>query len=60
MVKTVRSDVLLRVCAGGSLVAFRHHDYDAWVNQHGAVAAILSGGELGLKPDEFEVIEWHD
>ncbi len=32
-----------------------------WVNSHGAVAAILPGvGELGLRPDEFDVVDWHD
>jgi hypothetical protein len=32
---------------------------DAWVNSHGAVAAIMPYGLLGLKPGEFEVVEWH-
>lgn len=31
------------------------------VNRHGAVAGICPDGEtLGLKPDEFEVIQFHD
>lgn len=34
--------------------------YFVWVNSYGAVAAILPDGKtLGLKPKEFEVIEWH-
>lgn len=34
--------------------------YPCTVNSHGAVAAILPNGqELGVKPDEFEVMEWH-
>lgn len=34
--------------------------YYVWVNSYGAVSAILPNGEqLGLKPSEFEVIEWH-
>ena len=32
-----------------------------WTNSHGAVAAVLPDGQrLGLKPDEFEVVEWLD
>lgn len=32
-----------------------------YVNAHGAVSAIIgSGYTLGLKPSEFEVIQWHD
>lgn len=35
-------------------------DYYVTVNSHGAIAAILPNGErLGLKPYEFEIIEWH-
>lgn len=30
------------------------------VNSHGAVSAIMPDDQtLGLKPDEFEVLEWH-
>ncbi len=36
-------------------------DYPAWTNSYGAVCAVFSdGSKLGLKPDEFEVVEWHD
>lgn len=34
--------------------------YFAWTNAHGALSAVLPGGNLGLKPDEFEVVEWAD
>ena len=35
--------------------------FDAYVNSQGAVTAIRGDGEMmGLMPDEFEVIEWHD
>ncbi|MFZ2489847.1 MAG: hypothetical protein WA208_00045 [Thermoanaerobaculia bacterium] len=35
--------------------------YDAWTNSHGAVAAILANGkQLGLRPAEFEVVDWYD
>lgn len=36
-------------------------EYDVYVNSHGAVAAVLPNGKnLGLKPYEFEVVEWHE
>lgn len=35
--------------------------YPAWTNSHGAVAAVLDNGtRLGVKPDEFEVVEFWD
>jgi hypothetical protein len=39
--------------------------YDAWTNSHGAVSAVCSNNlksdyHLGVKPDEFEVVEWYD
>ena len=38
--------------AGGS--------YPAWTNSHGAVAADLPNGKrLGLKPGEFEIVDWY-
>lgn len=43
------------------LVAVNSTTYPAWTNSYGAVAAVISEGRhLGLKPDEFEVVEWHD
>jgi hypothetical protein len=40
--------------------AERGHTYPCWVNSHGAVAAILEDGTaIGVKPDEFEVTDWH-
>jgi len=34
--------------------------YPVWVNSNGAVSAILPNGEaLGLKPQEFNVVDWH-
>jgi hypothetical protein len=43
------------------LVAVRGEEYEAWTNSHGAVCAVFSDGErLGVKPYEFEVIEWQD
>lgn len=43
-----------------SLVATEGVVYEAWTNSHGAVAAIIEGDTLGVKPDEFEVVEWHN
>ena len=43
------------------LAAVKGQDYPVWVNSHGAVSAILSGGQrLGLYPAEFEVVEFHE
>lgn len=43
------------------LAAYSGQTYNVWVNSHGAVSAIMAGDELlGLKPDEFEVTEWHE
>lgn len=33
-------------------------EYLAWTNSYGAVSAILPDANLGLMPDEFEVVEW--
>lgn len=42
-------------------VALNADIYEAWTNSHGAVCAICANGELlGLKPHEFEVVEWHE
>lgn len=38
----------------------RGQEVEVYVNSHGAVAAIIDGSLLGLMPQEFEVIEWHD
>ena len=35
--------------------------YPAFTNSHGAVSAVMDNGKmLGVKPDEFEVSEWHE
>lgn len=42
------------------LVAHRGSILPAWTNSYGAVAAVYPNGKtLGLKPDEFEVVEWY-
>jgi hypothetical protein len=51
--KTFRSEIIAR----------NGEEYSAWVNSYGAVAVIIDLVEtnitLGVKPDEFEVTEWH-
>ncbi|HRH44030.1 MAG TPA: hypothetical protein PKY82_20535 [Pyrinomonadaceae bacterium] len=42
-------------------VAQKDCEYYVWVNSYGAVSAILPNGEtLGLRPSEFNVVEWHE
>lgn len=56
----LRSDFPLRTFPKHQdLVIQPSQTYLAWTNSHGAVAAILPDGrDLGVKPDEFEVVEW--
>jgi len=58
MAKTVRPDWPGVGCSA-ALEATKDEKYFAWVNSHGALTAIINGERLGLKPYEFEVIEWH-
>lgn len=61
MAKTVRSDFEFIVTREKRMIAQIGVEYDCWVNSNGAVCAILEDGDLlGVKPYEFEVIEWHD
>ncbi len=34
--------------------------YEAWTNSHGAVSAVIRGQNLGVKRDEFEVVDWYE
>lgn len=57
MTRGARSDLF----AQHDLTAKRGKEYPAWTNRHGAVSAILpDGNKLGLRPDEFEVVEFLD
>ena len=61
MLKSVTSDFPMFFADREPLYAEHGSVYDAWTNSYGAVAAVLSNGKnLGLKPGEFEVIEWHE
>ncbi len=56
MTKTVRSDLPIPPFLSAPV----DHEYFVWVNSHGAISAIFEDGkQLGLKPCEFEIIEWH-
>ena len=58
MLKTVTSD--LPAIVKPILWAYKNEIYEVWVNTHGAVSAFLTEDILGLKPDEFEIVEWHE
>lgn len=34
-------------------------EYDTWTNVYGAVAVWVNGEKLGVRPDEFQVVEWY-
>ena len=58
MATTIRPDFGL---GPAGTIAVRGEEYEAWTNSHGAVCAICENGyRLGVKPYEFEVIEWHE
>jgi hypothetical protein len=62
MRRTVISDFPMFLRPGeAALLAIGSETYDAWTNSYGAVAAVMPNGKtLGVKPDEFEVVEWFD
>jgi hypothetical protein len=42
------------------VIAERGMLYPAYTNSHGAVSAVMDNKQkLGVKPDEFEITEWH-
>ncbi len=60
MLKTVHPDLGDVIPAKPGTVLVKDQIYECWVNSHGAVVGIcLNGARLGVKPDEFEVMEWH-
>jgi len=63
MVRTVTPDVLCAMADPSvrSMRADGDAEYPAWTNSQGAVCAIFPDGKhLGLKPAEFEVVEWFE
>lgn len=62
MTKTVTSDMplFLMLNDDSPKIAIGGNEYYVSVNSYGAVTAIFEdGSQLGLKPDEFEVTEFH-
>lgn len=60
MSQTVTSDLAF-LLPNSEHVAVVGAAYPAWTNSYGAVAAVFPDGEkLGVKPGEFEVVEWFD
>jgi hypothetical protein len=60
MLKTVHSDIPL-LLPGGNWVCEQGRCYQVIVNAFGAVSAWVGPGDndfLGLKPDEFEIVEF--
>ncbi len=61
MLETVTSDLPFFMMDDPANIAIGGNEYWVRVNCHGAVSAVFEdGSELGLKPAEFEVVEWHD
>lgn len=60
MATTVTPDLSRFIPTDPRLRATAGDEFNCWVNSHGAVAVITEAGHLGVKPYEFEVIEWHE
>lgn len=58
MLQTVRPDILL-YRQDLSMFCKYGEEYEVITNRNGAVSAIVSGSLLGLRPHEFEIIEWY-
>ncbi len=57
MLKTVTSDIPMAT----DFIAVEGREYYCNVNSHGAISAILPAGkELGIKPNEAQIIQWHN
>lgn len=57
MLRTVRADWPF----AASEPVKEGHEYPAWTNRYGAVCATFPNGErLGVKPAEFEIVEWFE
>jgi hypothetical protein len=63
MLETVTSDLPFFIMENNdpANICIKGNEYWVRVNCHGAVSAVFEDqSELGLKPSEFEVIEWHE
>lgn len=61
MKKTVTGDLPMIMPGSADLIAVGGNEYYCWVNSYGAVTAILPNNEqLGVKPNEFEVVLYHN
>lgn len=59
MLKTVTVDLSEFLETNPVPVAPAGSKLPVWTNSHGAVAVILQGNiQLGVRPGEFEIIEW--
>ena len=62
LLRTIHSDLTAFIASGEFLFGVVGQEYDCLVNSHGAVSivsALYRDSMLGLKPDEFEVVEFH-
>lgn len=58
MLTTVKSDL---PCMTLAETAVQGEVYEVYTNSHGALSIYLpSGARLGVKPGEFEIVEWYD
>lgn len=59
IIKTVVPILFYLIDSSGSILE-SGNEYYVWVTAYGTVSAILSNGKMvGVKPDEYDVIEWH-
>ena len=59
MTKTVHSDGWWGyISAAARLRAVFGQEYEAYTNRYGAVSVWVMGEKLGVKPDEFQVVEF--
>lgn len=60
MKETVMPEMPMVFTPKDGTICIKDNQYYVWVNSYGAISAILENSErLGLKPNEFEIIEWH-
>ena len=59
MRRTIKPDMPI-LCKDPSIKCIRDEIYDVKMNPYGAVYVQFHGETLGLKPDEFDVIEYFD